>query len=96
MSATSFKFSSAQAGDHDEARQLVQGKGCYTSDVSMPGQLYASFVRSPWAHAEIVSLDTEVAATMPGVRGVLSAKDVEAAGLGRISPLVIMKGSDGQ
>jgi len=96
MSAMSFKFSSAQAGDHDEAREFVQGKGCYTSDVSMPGQLYASFVRSPWAHAEIVSLDTEAAATMPGVRGVLSGKDVEAAGLGRISPLVIMKGSDGQ
>lgn len=96
MTATGYKFSNAQAGNHDESLDLVQGKGCFTSDVFLPGQLYASFVRSPWAHAEILSVSTEAALAMPGVRVVLCSKDIEAAGLGRISPLVIMKGSDGQ
>jgi hypothetical protein len=48
MSETGYKFSSAQAGDHDELLELVQGQGTYTSDISMPGQLHACFVRSPW------------------------------------------------
>lgn len=96
MSAQAFKFSSAQSGDHDELSDLVQGKGCYTSDVSLPGQLHACFVRSPYAHAEIRSVNAEAALAMPGVRLVLTAADVAAAGLGCIMPLVVMKGSNGQ
>ncbi|MEY2620286.1 MAG: hypothetical protein RIT26_106, partial [Pseudomonadota bacterium] len=96
MSDTGFKFSSAQAGDHDELNELVQGQGTYTSDISVPGQLYASFVRSPWAHARILSLDTRVAQGLPGVRAVVTARDVQAAGLGPIMPLVVLKGSNGQ
>ena len=43
MSDTGYKFSSAQAGDHDELHELVQGKGTYTGDISAPGQLHACF-----------------------------------------------------
>jgi carbon-monoxide dehydrogenase large subunit len=96
MSDTGFKFSSAQAGDHDELNELVQGQGTYTSDISLPGQLYASFVRSPWAHARIATLDTQSALALPGVRAVVTARDVQAAGLGPIMPLVVLKGSNGQ
>ena len=96
MSAQAFKFSSAQSGDHDELSDLVQGKGCYTSDVSLTGQLHACFVRSPYAHANIRSVNADAARAMPGVRLVLTSADVGAAGLGCIMPLVVMKGSNGQ
>ena len=96
MSHQEFKFSNAQSGDHDELSALVQGQGCFTSDVVLPGQLHACFVRSPVAHADIRSVNTEAARAMPGVRVVLTGADVAAAGLGLIMPLVIMKGSNGQ
>ena len=96
MSDTGFKFSSAQAGDHDELNELVQGRGTYTSDMALPGQLHACFLRSPWAHARIVSLDAQAARAMPGVRAVVTAAEVQAAGLGPIMPLVVLKGSNGQ
>ncbi|MDI9330500.1 MAG: xanthine dehydrogenase family protein molybdopterin-binding subunit [Alphaproteobacteria bacterium] len=96
MSDTGYKFSSAQAGDHDELNELVQGRGTYTSDISLPGQLHACFVRSPWAHARITTLSTEAALALPGVRAVVTARDVAQAGLGSIMPLVILKGSNGQ
>ena len=95
MSDTGYKFSSAQAGDHDELHELVQGKGTYTSDISMPAQLHACFVRSPWAHARIRAIDTQAALQSEGVHGVITAKDVAQAGLGPIMPLVVLKGSDG-
>lgn len=96
MSHQEFKFSNAQSGDHDELSALVQGQGCFTSDVVLPGQLHACFVRSPVAHADIRSVNTEAALAMPGVRVVLTGADVAAAGLGLIMPLVIMKGSNSQ
>ena len=96
MTETGYKFSSAQAGDHDELNELVQGQGTYTSDISLPGQLHACFVRSPWAHARITSLDVTEAQAMSGVRAVVTARDVEQAGLGPIMPLVVLKGSNGQ
>ena len=68
MTETGYKFSSAQAGDHDELNELVQGQGTYTSDISLPGQLHACFVRSPWAHARITSLDVTEAQAMSGVQ----------------------------
>ena len=96
MSTQEFKFSSAQSGDHDELTDLVQGKGCFTSDVFLPGQLHACFVRSPYAHAQIASVNADAALAMPGVRLVLTPADVATAGLGCIMPLVVMKGSNGQ
>ena len=93
MSTQEFKFSSAQSGDHDELTDLVQGKGCFTSDVFLPGQLHACFVRSPYAHAQISSVNADVARAMPGVRLVLTPADVATAGLGCIMPLVVMKGA---
>jgi carbon-monoxide dehydrogenase large subunit len=96
MSDTGYKFSSAQAGDHDELLELVQGQGTYTSDISLPGMLHACFVRSPWAHARILSMDIGQAVAAPGVHAVVTAQDVAKAGLGQVMPLVVMKGSNGQ
>jgi len=55
-----------------DALERVTGKAMYTRDVSLPGMLYASVLRSPHPHARIKSIDTSKAAAMPGVKAVLT------------------------
>ena len=86
----------SQRGDHDELDELVRGQGCYTSDISLAGQLHAVFVRSPMAHARIVRVDTAAARAMPGVQAILTGQDVVQAGLGTIRPMAVFNGRDGQ
>src|SRR5213594_95503 len=64
-----------------EDLRLVTGAGCYTDDVNLPGQAYASMVRSPHAHAHIVRIDTAAAVASPGVLAVLTGADLIADGL---------------
>ena len=54
----------------------MRGEGRYTDDVSLPGQLYAAFVRSPYAHGVLESVDTVAALAMPGVRRVYTGADL--------------------
>ncbi|MDB5570551.1 MAG: xanthine dehydrogenase [Hyphomicrobiales bacterium] len=63
-----------------EDLRLVQGAGRYSDDVSVPGQAYAIFVRSPHAHAQIRSIDVSAAAALPGVVAVLTGADYVASG----------------
>jgi carbon-monoxide dehydrogenase large subunit len=58
------------------AKRLLGGKGRYVTDMKLPRMLHAAFVRSPYAHAEIVSIDTSVAAAMDGVRLVATGSDL--------------------
>src|SRR5262245_47051063 len=60
--------------------RLVTGTGCYAADWTLTGQLYAHFVRTDRAHAEIVSVDVEKAARHPGVKRVYTGKDALRAG----------------
>ncbi|MGB8396132.1 MAG: hypothetical protein WCE27_21300, partial [Pseudolabrys sp.] len=55
--------------------RLVAGRGRYSDDVSLLGQAYAVFVRSPHAHAHVRSIDTAAARAMPGVLAVLTGTD---------------------
>lgn len=64
-----------------EDLRLIQGQGCFSNDINLPGQAHANFVRSPHAHARIVSIDTSAALALEGVIAVLTGKDVEADGL---------------
>jgi aerobic carbon-monoxide dehydrogenase large subunit len=64
-----------------EDTRLLAGKGRFTDDLSLPGQAYAAILRSPHAHARIVSLDTSRAARLPGVLTVLTGRDYVAEGL---------------
>jgi carbon-monoxide dehydrogenase large subunit len=64
-----------------EDARLVTGRGCYSDDVSLPGQAYACVVRSPHAHARIVSIDGTDAQAVPGVVAVLTGSDALADGL---------------
>jgi aerobic carbon-monoxide dehydrogenase large subunit len=55
---------------------LVAGRGRYVDDVKLPGLLHACFIRSPHAHAKLVSIDSKVAMVMPGVHAVITADDL--------------------
>ncbi len=63
-----------------EDLRLVRGAGRYTDDVSVAGQAYAVFVRSPHAHALIRGIDASAARAMPGVAAVLTGADYVAEG----------------
>src|SRR5262249_29463043 len=70
-----------------EDHRLLSGRGCYSDDVNLPGQAYAVVVRSPHAHARIVSIDSPAARQHPGTLAVLTGADVAADGLKPV-PLV--------
>ncbi len=65
-----------------EDPRFIQGKGNYVDDLTFPGMLYMALVRSPYPHAEIVDIDISEAMAVPGVKAVITGKDLEAAGLG--------------
>ena len=65
-----------------EDNRFITGKGRYTDDIKQVGQSHAYFVRSPHAHADVVSIDVEEALSAPGVIAVLTGADVTADGLG--------------
>ncbi len=67
-----------------EDPRLVTGSGCYTDDVTLPGQAYACMVRSPHAHAAIRSIDATDALKTPGVLVVLTGADAASDGLAPI------------
>ncbi|MFN3687321.1 xanthine dehydrogenase family protein molybdopterin-binding subunit [Salinarimonas sp.] len=65
-----------------EDHRFITGQGRYTDDLARPGQAHAYFVRSPHAHAEILSIDTSAALAMPGVLAVLTGDDLAADKIG--------------
>src|SRR4051794_2017892 len=65
-----------------EDPRFLQGKGRYVDDVTLPGMLYLSLVRSPYPHAQITRIDSSDALKIPGVKAVITGADLEAAGLG--------------
>ena len=75
------RFGSGREVRRIEDAGLLAGAGRFTDDFSLPGQTYLSFLRSPHAHARIVSIDATTAASMPGVLAVLTGADLVAAGV---------------
>ena len=59
-----------------EDKRFITGKGKYTDDVRLHGMTYASFVRSPHAHAKIKSINVDAAMAMPGVVDVLTGQQL--------------------
>ena len=64
-----------------EDPRFLQGKGNYVEDVNLPGMIWMDIVRSPYAHAKIVSIDASKALAIPGVLAVITGKDLEAYNL---------------
>ncbi len=59
-----------------EDADLIRGKGRFVDDIHIDGMLHAVFVRSPHAHAKILSIGKAAALAAPGVRAVLTAEDI--------------------
>ena len=69
-----------------EDARFITGAGQYTDDVTLPGTVYASFVRSPYAHARIRGIKMGTARAMPGVHAVYTGKDLSTSGVNPIPP----------
>jgi carbon-monoxide dehydrogenase large subunit len=65
-----------------EDERFLTGRGQYTDDVVLPGQTHACFLRSPHAHARIVSIDTAAARAMPGVVAIFTGRDIADSRIG--------------
>src|SRR5580692_11476046 len=61
-----------------EDPRILTGAGRYVDDIKLPGMLHAAFVRSPLAHAHVLSVDVAAARALPGVVAVLTGADLEA------------------
>jgi carbon-monoxide dehydrogenase large subunit len=83
MSATleAGRFGSGQTVRRIEDPALVAGRGRFTDDISLPGQTHLAFVRSPYAHARIMSIETSGALDMPGVLAVYTGAELVKAGV---------------
>jgi carbon-monoxide dehydrogenase large subunit len=78
-----FRFIGQPLPRTEDAR-LLTGRGQFSDDFCLPGQTYATIVRSPHAHARVVRIDTASAKKMPGVLDVFTGADCEADNLGAI------------
>ncbi|MCU0829707.1 MAG: hypothetical protein MUE52_20595 [Tabrizicola sp.] len=75
------KFGLSQPLKRREDVRFLKGEGRYVSDIVPVGALWAVFLRSDYAHGEIVALDVTEARGMPGVHLVLTADDLLARGV---------------
>ena len=64
-----------------EDARFVRGRGTFVDDVRLPGMLHSAVLRSPFAHARILSVDVSAAQAHPKVRAVLTCADLAARGL---------------
>ncbi|MFZ9501743.1 MAG: xanthine dehydrogenase family protein molybdopterin-binding subunit [Beijerinckiaceae bacterium] len=75
---------------------LLRGEGHYSADHRAAGALVAVFLRSPHAHAKILSIDVAAARAAPGVVDVLTGADFAGLGLGSVSGSIPFPGRDGK
>ncbi|MEV0994231.1 aerobic carbon-monoxide dehydrogenase large subunit [Nonomuraea sp. NPDC050202] len=64
-----------------EDARFIRGRGNYTDDVRLPGMLYGAILRSPHAHARIVSIDTSAAEAHPKVKAVITGQTLAGLNL---------------
>ncbi len=91
----SLKFGIGQPVPRQEDPTLLRGQGRYTDDLNLPGQAWCVMVRSQVAHGIIKGIDIEHARTMPGVLGVWTGADLDAAGYGPLKTLIPVPNRDG-
>ncbi|MGE5829008.1 MAG: aerobic carbon-monoxide dehydrogenase large subunit, partial [Micromonosporaceae bacterium] len=64
-----------------EDARFIRGQGNYIDDVNLPGMLHGALLRSPYAHAKIISIDTSAAEAHPKVKAVITGAVLETLGL---------------
>jgi carbon-monoxide dehydrogenase large subunit len=90
---TRLRFGIGQPVPRREDPTLLTGRGRYTDDLSLPGQVYAYVARSPYAHGVLRGVDAEAARAAPGVLAVITADDL--AGYGDMVCAMPLKNADG-
>ncbi len=72
--------------------RLTEGRGLYVSDLTLPRMVHVAFLRSPYAHAEIRSIDTSAAENMPGVVRIVTGEQMQAFCTPWVGVLAHLKG----
>ncbi len=80
------RFGIGQPVTRKEDGRFLTGQGRYVADIDLVRQVYAVFLFSPHAHAQIRSIDKAAAEQVPGVYAVLTGEDWAADGLGSLDP----------
>jgi CO/xanthine dehydrogenase Mo-binding subunit len=80
-----------------EDLRFITGRGHYSDDVRIDGEVHCTFVRSPYSHAKIVTVDTTAAHAMPGVLAVLTGHDYVDDGCHPVdhAPIPLMPSTSG-
>ncbi len=89
------KFGIGQPVPRTEDPRLLRGEGQYTDDLNLPRQAHAVMVRSTQAHGVLRGIDTAAAKAMPGVLGIWTGAELNAAGYGTLNCIVPFKNRDG-
>ncbi len=90
------RFGAGQPVKRLEDLRLLTGKGQFIDDKPEDGALWLYVLRSPHAHAKIVSIDAGAAAEMPGVEAVFTGADLIKDDIGAIPTLTIFRRPDGK
>ncbi|MCW5733279.1 MAG: xanthine dehydrogenase family protein molybdopterin-binding subunit [Enhydrobacter sp.] len=89
------KFGVGQPVPRNEDPTLLRGEGRYSDDIKLDNQAHCVMVRSQVAHGIIKDIDIEDARKMPGVLGVWTGADLNAAGYGPLKTLMMVPQRDG-
>ncbi len=89
------RFGAGQPVKRLEDQRLLTGKGQFIDDRPEDGALWLHVLRSPHAHAKIVSVDTKAAADTPDVKAVYTGADLIADDIGAIPTLSVFQRPDG-
>jgi len=60
----------------NDGRAKAMGAAMYTDDLKLPGMLHGALLRSPHAHARIVNIDISKAVRLPGVKAIITGRDI--------------------
>jgi carbon-monoxide dehydrogenase large subunit len=96
MTSTPVRFGSDHGTLRSEDEPLLTGRGQFSDDMNLPGQVFGAFVRATTGHARIRGVDQTRALAMPGVIAVITGADLAADGLGGIPPVASTVGRDGK
>ncbi|MGA9956600.1 MAG: xanthine dehydrogenase family protein molybdopterin-binding subunit [Bradyrhizobium sp.] len=89
------RFGAGKSPKRLEDQRLLTGKGHFIDDKPEDGALWLYVLRSPHAHAKIVSIDTKAAREMPGVEAIYTGADLVADDIGTLPTLLIFPRPDG-
>ncbi|MBU1626890.1 xanthine dehydrogenase family protein molybdopterin-binding subunit [bacterium] len=90
MSKNSFSYVGKKIPKID-ALDKVTGTASYGHDIKLPGMLYCKIKRSSYPHAKILNIDTSKAEKLPGVRAVITGRDVKSMNIGFMQDHPILK-----